>query len=125
MRKDRVDVLESMNVNVAERMPFVDRYIQSFQLDEQCRKLLFPVYTPNPKYDPLELRKLGGVFVFLLSMLCLSLIVLFFEIIASKWYRQEKKMKSEQTTFEIQLYVDQRITHFQRISFTKYMQCVA
>jgi hypothetical protein len=53
MRKERVDILESMNVIVAERMSFVDNFIQSNQLNNECRAHIFPVYTPNPKYSSL------------------------------------------------------------------------
>jgi hypothetical protein len=85
MGKERVDILESMNVIVAERMKYVDEYIQSFQLNNECRKHLFPVYTPDPKYDAIQLVELSGTFLFLFIFLCLSTFVLLFENIFAKF----------------------------------------
>jgi hypothetical protein len=45
MRKERVGILEFMNVIAAERMPFVYDFIQSNQLNEKCQKHIFPVFT--------------------------------------------------------------------------------
>jgi hypothetical protein len=45
MRKERVDILEFMNVIVAVRMSFVHDFIQSNQLNEKCQKHIFPVFT--------------------------------------------------------------------------------
>ena len=38
-------MLESMNLIVAERMSFVDEYIQTFNLSDECKKRIYPVYT--------------------------------------------------------------------------------
>jgi hypothetical protein len=85
MRKERVDLLESMNAIVAERMSFVDEYIQSLQMKEECRKHIFPVYTSDPKYSSLQLVKISGAFVFLFSLLFVSLCVLIIECISIRW----------------------------------------
>jgi hypothetical protein len=67
MRKQRHDLLESMNAIVAERMSFVDRHIQSAQLDDECSKHIFPVYTPEMKYRTLVLADFSGAFTFLFT----------------------------------------------------------
>jgi hypothetical protein len=90
MRKGRVDTLERMNVIVAERMSYVDDFIQSSQLNEECRKHIFPVYTPDPKYDALKLVELSGTFLFLFIFLCLSLFIFLFEL-AYVWWRPKLK----------------------------------
>jgi hypothetical protein len=90
MRKERVDILESMNVIVAERMPYVDNFIQLSQLNEECRKHIFPVYTPDPKYDALKLVELSGTFAFLFFFLCLSFVIFLFEL-AYVWWRPKLK----------------------------------
>jgi hypothetical protein len=42
------------------------------------------VYTPNPKYEPLQLMKISGAFAFLFVLLSLSLFALLLEIISSR-----------------------------------------
>ena len=78
-------MLESMNAIVAERVRFVDEYIRSNQLSKECRKHIFPIYTPDPKYEPLQLVKLSGTFLFLFILLCVSLCVLLIEILSTRW----------------------------------------
>jgi hypothetical protein len=85
MRKERVDMLESMNVIVAERMSYVDDFIQSNQLNDECRAHIFPVYTPDPKYSPLQLVKINSAFVFLFTFLCVSMCVLIMERMSIRW----------------------------------------
>jgi hypothetical protein len=45
MQKECVNILEFMNVIVAERMSFVHDFIQLNQLNEKCQKHIFPVFT--------------------------------------------------------------------------------
>jgi hypothetical protein len=85
IRKERADILESMNAIVAERMSYVDNFIHSSQLNEECHKHIFPVYTPDPKYSPLQLMKINGAFVFLFTFLCLAIGVLLIERISVRW----------------------------------------
>jgi hypothetical protein len=107
MRKERVDVLEEMNLVVAERMSFVDDYIQSFQLKDECRQHIFPVNTPNPSYSSLQLVKIGGAFVFLFFFLSLSIVVLSVEVVLGKCVgNDEVEMEDIMETFEIHLRVD-------------------
>jgi hypothetical protein len=80
MRKQRDDLLESMNVIVAERMSFVDRHIQSTQLDDECSKHIFPVYTPDPKFHTLVLADFSGAFTFLFTLLTMSGCMLLCEV---------------------------------------------
>jgi hypothetical protein len=100
MRKERVDILEPMNVIVAERISFVDDYMQSLQMSEECRKHIFPVYTSDPKYSPLQLVKINGVFVFLFIFLCVSVGVLFIERISMRW----TCVQNIETVDEIEIY---------------------
>jgi hypothetical protein len=85
MRKERRNMLESMNVIVAERMSFVDNYVQSLTLNEKCREHLFPVYTSNPSYSSLKLAKLSGTFVFLFLFLCLAFLIFVGELLFVWW----------------------------------------
>jgi hypothetical protein len=85
MHKERVDMLESMNVIIAERMSYVDELIYKFQLNKECcSQHIFPVYTPSPKFASLKLTKISGALAFLFSCLCLSFIVLVLKIIIYK-----------------------------------------
>jgi hypothetical protein len=80
MRKERKDILESINVIVAERMSYVVDYVQSFHLDDTCRKDILPVYTPDSKYCLLKLGEFLGTFM----LLFLILIVFTFVIIEKR-----------------------------------------
>ncbi len=63
-------------------MSYVDNYIQSLvELEEECRRHIFPVFTPNPRYLPLKLLKFSGALVFLVLSIFISLFVLFAEIV--------------------------------------------
>ncbi len=85
--KTRADVLEKMNRIVAERMRYVDRYMERFQLEEECRKHIFPVYTPDPTYDPLKLVELSGTFLLLIPILGASVFVLLCEMVFARFTR--------------------------------------
>jgi hypothetical protein len=121
MRKERVDLLESMNVIVAERMSFVDDYVQTLQMKEECRQHIFPVYTPDPKYSPLQLVKINGAFAFLFTFLCLAIGLLLFEIISSRYINKNDTKKSE--TYNLHIQYDKNLsTEVQHIVTTKYLE---
>jgi hypothetical protein len=82
--KHRADMLESMNAIVAERMSYVNAYIQSFVLSDECSKHIFPVYTPDASYSPLHFEKISGAFVFLFTILCVSVLVLLAEVVVKR-----------------------------------------
>jgi hypothetical protein len=102
LRKERRNMLESMNAIVAERMSFVDDYIQSLSLNEKCREHLFPVYTSNPTYSSLKLVKVSGAFVFLFLFLCFAFIIFIIECLFV-WWRPRLK------TFHIVISYDRYI----------------
>jgi hypothetical protein len=110
VRKERVDLLESMNVIVAQRMSFVDDNIQSFQLEDECKKHIFPVYTPDPKFSSLQLNKLMGLFVLLFLLLFTSLLVLVGEVLCEKFQKKENIFEEIVEPFEIHLQVGNVIT---------------
>jgi hypothetical protein len=91
IRKERKDMLESMNVIVAERMSYVDDYIQSLTLNKKCREHLFPIYTSNPTYSSLKLPKLSGPFAFLVLFLCFAFIVFVIELLFVRWRKPLRK----------------------------------
>jgi hypothetical protein len=109
MRKERIDILESMNVIVAERLPYVDRFMQVNQLNEECRKHIFPVFTPDPRYIPFVLLKVGGAFAFLLLFLCVSIVVFLIEII-SKSRMTTVTLEAVDTIVELHSYYDANLT---------------
>jgi hypothetical protein len=80
--KRRVDILESMNAIVAERMSYVDDHIRSYQMTDECRKYIFPVHTPDPKFERLHLMEFTGTFMLWLLFLFGSLLV----FIGEKFY---------------------------------------
>lgn len=53
-------------------------------MGEECRKHLFPFYTPDPQYFPLKLAKISGPLLFLFLFLCLSCAVFVFEILLAR-----------------------------------------
>ncbi len=119
IRNGRVDILESMNVIVAERMSFIDTYFQSFQLSEECRQHIFPVYIPNPKFEPLPLLKITGALALLFLFLCSSVFVLFAEIIWYNWRGAKMKTKKEFQTFVIHLNIDNTFSSERREAIFK------
>ncbi len=80
LRAQLVSLLESLNVIVAERLSIADKFVQSSQLSEECRKHVFEVHTPNAHFEVLELHRFSGVFVFLGIFLVLDTGVLLGEI---------------------------------------------
>jgi hypothetical protein len=124
MRKERVDMLETMNFVVAERMSFVDDYIRSYELDKECRKRIFPVYTPDPNYTSLQLREFSGAFTFLFVFFSFCFGVLLLEHIAIRF--ETKTMEKEEIvkSFEIKyLLIDETTEDAQRAKiFAKYLE---
>jgi hypothetical protein len=126
MRKGNKQMLEDMNVVVAERMSYVDEYIQTFQLDKECSEHIFPVYEANPKYKSLQLLKITGVLAFLFLFLCISVFILFAEIIWCKCKGAKVETRHEFQTFDIhmlQMRIDHTFSSGKRQEiFTKYLQ---
>jgi hypothetical protein len=85
MRKERRDMLDAMNVIVSERMSFVDDYVHSISLSKQCSELLFPDFIPEPKYVPIQLVEMSGVFAFLFLFLSFSFLLFLFELLFVWW----------------------------------------
>jgi hypothetical protein len=102
IRKERVDILETMNAIVAERMSYVDNYLQTNQLNDECRQHIFPVYTSNPTYLPLELVKINGLFALWCALLCLAIFILAMEIF---WFRYVRGSVEVDNTFHIHLHI--------------------
>jgi hypothetical protein len=102
LRKERGDILESMNLIVAERMSYVNGFIQSFHLDEECHKHIFPVNKPDPIFMPLKLLEITGALAFLLVFLCISVFIFIVEMISAKWSGAEMDVETEFPTFNIQ-----------------------
>ena len=128
MRKQRVDMLEAMNVIVAERMSYVDEFIESVQLKDECRKHIFPVYTPSPKYEPLQLMKVSGTFLFLFVFLCLSLCVFLAEIISIRWTKNDtiSDISDEIEYYHLHIHYDNRLsTEAQQIITEKYLKLLS
>jgi hypothetical protein len=105
MRKGRVNILDHMNQIVAARMSYVDKHIQLFQLKEECRKHIFPVYAPNPKYESLKLVNVTGAMAFLFVFLSVSVFVLFVEIILVKLKGATMRNEIELQTFDILMHL--------------------
>jgi hypothetical protein len=99
--------------------------IQSVQLDEECHKHIFPVHTPNPKYEPLPLLKITGALALLSFFLLISVFILFFEIMWNKWRDTKLETENEFQTFDIRLPLHIGDTfssmHREKI-FAKYLQ---
>ncbi len=114
MRNGRDDILESMNVIVAERISYVDNFIQSIQLDKECYKHIFPVYTTNPTFVHIQVSKITGALALLFLGLCTSVIILFVEIIWCKWKSVNVGKKGEFQTFVIHLNIDHTFSSAKR-----------
>jgi hypothetical protein len=130
IRKQRVDILESMNVVFAERMSFVDDYIRSYaDLSYECRKDIFPVYTSDPKYEPLLLVEFSGTFVFLFALLFLAFIIFLLEIFDAKSIKTQKQnlnaVADDFQTFKFVFNIDDTIrSDIRRIIYAKCMDIV-
>jgi hypothetical protein len=114
VRKERRDILESMNVVVSERMSFVDDYVQSISLSKHCSELLFSDFIPEPKYVPIQLAKFSGAFAFLFFFLSFSFFLFLFEL-AYVWWKPKLKTFRIVVRFKSTLPVD-----VQNLIFDKY-----
>ncbi len=114
MRNGRDNMLESMNVIVAERISYVDNFIQSTQLDEECYKQIFPVYTTNPTFVHIQVSKITGALALLFLGLCTSVIILYLEIIWFQWKNANMGKDNEFQTFIIHLNIDNTFSSAKR-----------
>lgn len=124
MRKERVDVLEAMNIVVAERMSYVDNYVRSYELEQECRKRIFPVFTPDPKYEPLVLMNFSGAFALLIILLGVSGGVLLLEMIVFRFEKSNLTKEQIVKSFEIQyLLIDETTEESKRERiYAKYLE---
>jgi hypothetical protein len=117
VRKERVDILESMNVIVAERMSYIDKYVQSYHLSDECHKHIFPVHTQTPRFESLQVLEFTGALTMLFIFSCMSVLILFVEIVWYKWYgaKTATDTKIEYQTFVIQMMaIDDTFTSVKR-----------
>jgi hypothetical protein len=119
--KKHVEILESMNAVIAERMSYADEFIETFQLNEECKKHIFPVYNPSPTFLPLNLVKFSGAVVFLLTFLCLAVFILVVEIICG---RGERKIVRAENRFKIHFSCDNMEEFVREINFEKYVELI-
>jgi hypothetical protein len=81
--RTRRDILERLNVIVAERMNFISELIDKNQMDEECRNHIYPPHIVEPRFIPLNMYKLSGAFVLLVSLCSVSVLVMLCEIVAA------------------------------------------
>jgi hypothetical protein len=116
MGKQHRDMLEIMNIHIAERMSFVGDYIRSFEVDRECRQHILPVYTPDPTYEALRLDEISGVIVFLFGLLVVSIVILLLEILSVKWKNVANgtDFKEVPTSFALHENIDERFEFHKR-----------
>jgi hypothetical protein len=80
IRKERRDILESLNVIVLERMDFVSKLIEKHELNEECRQHIYPSNIVEPTYQQLSMYTLSGAFALLMCLLSVSLLIFVVEV---------------------------------------------
>ncbi len=127
MGREQKDMLESWNVIVAERVSYVNEYIRTYGLSEECRNEIFPVYTPDPIYNPLILADFSGAFSLLACMLTLSLFYLMVEVIYMKFVKTEQPHTSSvMGPFEIHIQVSDSVSsRDKKLVYEKYVEILA
>jgi hypothetical protein len=88
LRKERHDVLESLNVIVAERMDFVKQLLDDSQLSDECREYIYPPHIAQPTFVPLTMYTLSGAFVLVICASLFALLVFIFEVFVAKIFRK-------------------------------------
>jgi hypothetical protein len=99
LRKERRDILETLNVIVAERMDFVTRLLEKNQLSDECRNHIFPPNVAEPRFKKMSMYTLSGVFTLLMCLSVVALITFLVEILFGKC-RAEKKNIDIDATFD-------------------------
>lgn len=94
--KRRMDIVEVLNIHIAERLEFLNRFIDEIKPHEICLRHMSD-NPPDPIRMPLHLRSLSDSFAFLLFFLCFATLVFLVEVFINKvWNTQPAKhMDSE------------------------------
>jgi hypothetical protein len=87
LRKERRDILETLNVIVLERMNFIRRLITQTDMSDECKAHIFPPPVSDMRFVPLSLYTLGGAFTLFLLMLLVSCIIFVCEFYAAKRFK--------------------------------------
>jgi hypothetical protein len=106
--KRRMDIVKVLNIQIAERLEVLNRFIDKVKPDEICLRHLSDD-PPDPTYMPLHLQSLSGSFAFLLFFLCVATILFLVEVIASKvWITKPVKyMDSKDDDTIIMFYLNE------------------
>jgi hypothetical protein len=96
LRKDRKDMLENLNAIVAQRYIFIDKFVDTFQLSDECRQKLHPAFTNDFRYVSIQLDTVSGAFVFALCCALLSVCVFIGELICAKYYHGGTRMSEHE-----------------------------
>ncbi len=120
MRKEQIHMLESWNAIVAERMSYVDKYIHSAQLSEECHNQIFPVYTPDPSYKSLKLDEFMATFALLFILCGISIFVLVGETVVHKF--QSETIEEAIQPFKIRLDIGHSISATRRKTIFTYYE---
>jgi hypothetical protein len=86
--KNRKVIVEAMNVIVSERMDFIQKIFESFELNEECRNYIFPKNSFT--YKSLQLRSLTGALTLLAAMMIIGLIICILEFGMFQFSTKEK-----------------------------------
>jgi hypothetical protein len=132
LRKERIDVLESINVIIAERFDAVQEIATTYPIDEQCIAHLNSQHTPSPSYISLNLYTLSGCFVSAILFFILAAIFLSAEIVYFKYFQrrnsEQNTLKTEHLKMFVSLSIDEHFTmsEYEHIveSYTAFIDCL-
>ncbi len=86
--KRRVDIMELLNIRIAERFEYLNLKRESEKPEELCLRHIFGENPPDPGIAALNLYSLSPSFAFISLFLCLSMIVFVLEVVIGKIWKQ-------------------------------------
>jgi hypothetical protein len=101
LNKKRRDLLEPLNVIVAERMNFVTQLLEKDKTNEECMKHIYPKNIAEPKFQQMTMYTLSGIFALLVALLIFAAIVFLVEVFSTKLGYKPEMIKKQTLTDKI------------------------
>jgi hypothetical protein len=91
LRHARRDILESLNVIIAERLTFISGLVEHIQMSDECHKLIYPPTTPEPRFVRLSLSALSGAFAMTICSFGIAIVILLIEIVCKRHVKHVRR----------------------------------
>jgi hypothetical protein len=115
LNKQRVDLLEPLNVIVAERINYVTNLINKYQMSDECRENIYHTTIAEPTFVPLSMYTLSGAFALTIGLLLFACFVFTSEIFIARYVHRQRDVVESNIAQNLDFVLTRRILYRVRV----------